>query len=118
MPATSRSRKHPRRSNPWQARLMIELGPDLQSLYVRALLAIARSDREIDVSEGARLDDVVKMRFPKVSVAELMFEPALRTDELLRGLGAETEGGPFRNTAIDPAELGRMFVEDALGIIA
>ncbi len=97
---------------------MITFEPELEVLYVRALIAVARADRTIDHQEGERIDQIVKKRFPTVSVAELMFEPALRTDELVKGLGAEVEGGPFRNAKIDPQELGRMFVQDALGVLA
>ena len=84
---------------------MATLDPDAQALYVRALLAIARCDREIDAAEGNRLDEVVKNRFPEVSVGELMFEPALRTDELARKVKPS-------------AEVAKMFVDDALGIMA
>jgi hypothetical protein len=85
---------------------MATLDPDTQALYVRALLAIARADREIDAAEGNRLDEVVKKRFPEISVGELMFEPTLRTDELSRKL------------ATPSPEIAKMFVEDALGIMA
>jgi tellurite resistance protein len=97
---------------------MADLDDETQALYVRALIAIAMADREIDANEGARLDEIVRKRCPGVSVAELMFEPNLRTDEVSRALRTEGEGGPFRSTKIDPHELGRMFVEDALLIIA
>lgn len=91
--------------------------PQVEELYVRALLVIARADREIDDNEGERIDTVVKRRCPGVSVGELLFERTLRTEDVLKGLGAETEGGPYRNTKLDPAELGQMFVADALEII-
>ena len=97
---------------------MSMLEPAIEELYVRALLAIARADREIDGAEGQRLDAVLRRRFPGVSIAELLFERTLRTEDVVKGLGAETEGGPYRNTTIEPAELGRMFVEDALAIVA
>jgi hypothetical protein len=98
---------------------MSQLEPEVESLYVRALLAIARADREIDAAEGERLDAVVRTRFPGAVVGELMFEPTLRTEDVVKGLGIEGEGGggPYRHTKIDPAELGRMFVEDALAIM-
>ena len=56
-----------------------------------------------------------------------------RERDLLRGFRADVEpdgsedvrwkragrdAGPYRNTRIEPAELGRMFVEDALAIVA
>lgn len=94
------------------------LEPQIEELYVRALLAIARSDRAIDGDEGQRIDAVLKARFPGVSLADLLFERTLRTEDVVKGLGIETEGGPYRNTTVDPAELGRMFVEDALAIVA
>lgn len=97
---------------------MSQFEPPVQELYVRALLAIARSDREIDGAEGERIDAVLRRRFPAVSIAELLFERTVRTEDVVKGLGVETEGGPYRNTAIAPAELGRMFVEDALAIVA
>jgi len=97
---------------------MVQFEPEIESLYVRALLAIARADREIDHSEGERIDAVIHRRFPTASVGELMFERTVRAEDVIRGLGAETEGGPYRNTKLDPAELGRMFVDDALAIMA
>ena len=97
---------------------MTQLEPEVESLYVRALLAIARADREIDSAEGDRLDTVVRKRFPHVVVAELMFERTVRTEDVVKGLGIEgDDGGPYRNTKTNPAELGRMFVEDALAIM-
>lgn len=96
----------------------MQLEPGVESLYVRALLAIARADREIDANEGERIDAVVRRRFPTVVVGELLFERTLRTEDVVKGLGVEGEGGgPYRNTKIDPKELGRMFVEDALAIM-
>jgi len=94
------------------------LEPEVESLYVRALLAISRADRENDPAEGDRLDAVVRRRFPGVVVGELMFERAVRTDDVVKVLGIESEGGPYRNTKIEPVELGKMFVEDALAIVA
>ncbi len=97
---------------------MSQLEPAIEELYVRALLAIARADRAIDGAEGQRLDAVLRARFPAVALEDLLFERTLRTEDVVKGLGAETEGGPYRNTNIDPAELGRMFVEDALAVCA
>ncbi len=95
-----------------------QLESGLEELYVRALLTIARADSEIDHAEGERLDVVIRARFPSVSVGELMFERPLRTDDVVKGLGVESEGGPYRNTKVSPAELGRMFVEDAFAIVS
>ncbi|MBA3462444.1 MAG: TerB family tellurite resistance protein [Deltaproteobacteria bacterium] len=97
---------------------MSQFEPPVEELFVRALLAIARADREIDGAEGERIDAVLRRRFPGVAIAELLFERTVRAEEVVKGLGAETEGGPYRNTTIPPAELGRMFVEDALAIVA
>jgi hypothetical protein len=98
---------------------MSQLEPAVESLYVRALLAIARADHEIDAAEGDRLDTVIRRRFPSVVVGELMFERNVRPEDIVKGLGVEGEGGgPYRNTKVDPKELGRMFVEDALAIMA
>jgi hypothetical protein len=97
---------------------MSQLEPQIEELYVRALLAIARADRAIDTDEGNRIDAVLRRRFPGVSLADMLFERTVRTEDVVKGLGIETEGGPYRNTKVDPAELGRMFVEDALAIVA
>lgn len=97
---------------------MSQLEPQVEELYVRALLAIARADREIDSAEGDRLDEVVRRRFPSVVVGEMLFERPVRTEDVVKGLGVEGQGGGHRNTKVDPAELGRMFVEDALSIVA
>ena len=96
----------------------MQLDPELASLYVRALLAIARADREIDSAEGSRLDAVIQRRAPGTSLADVMFMPALRTDELERALGTDTGGGPFRKSNVDPREVGLMFVKDALEVCA
>ena len=95
-----------------------QLEPGIEELYVRALLTIARADSEIDHAEGERLDAVIRARFPTVSLGELLFERALRTEDVVKGLGVESEGGPYRNTKVSPAELGRMFVEDAYSIVS
>jgi len=97
---------------------MSQLEPQIEELYVRALLAIARADRAIDGDEGNRIDAVLRRRFPGVSLADLLFERTLRTEDVVKGLGVETAGGPYGNTKVAPAELGRMFVEDALAIVA
>lgn len=96
---------------------MAQLEPQHEELYVRALLAIARADGEIDAEEGERVDAVVRRRFPSIVVAELLFERTVRTEDVVKGLGV-TEGGPYRNTALEPLELGRMFTSDALDIVA
>ena len=96
---------------------MSTIEPAVQELYVRALIQIARADSEIDAVEGDRLDRVVGRRFPGISVADLAFERPVKPDDVVAGLGGTGEGGPYRNTAIEPAELGKMFVTDALQIV-
>jgi tellurite resistance protein len=96
--------------------MAIQFDPELTRFYLRALLAVARADREIDAAEGVRLDAVIQRRFPGTDLGDVMFDGAIRTDELSKALGAEVEGGPFRNFKIDPKELARMFVEDAIAI--
>lgn len=95
----------------------VRLTPEVEQVYVRALIAIARADRDITSDEGARLGSVVERRFPGLAVDELLFEPTLRLDEVVKVLGGDGAGGPFRNAPLEPAQLGRMFVEDALQVI-
>src|SRR5687767_4991929 len=96
--------------------MAIQFDPELTRFYLRALLAVARADREIDATEGVRLDEVVQKRFPGTDIADVMFEGGIRTDELAKALGADSDGGPYRNFKADPKELARMFLEDALAI--
>jgi hypothetical protein len=74
--------------------MAIQFTPELAHFYLRALLSIARADREIDAAEGTRLDEVIRKRFPGTSLADVMFEPPLREAELIKNVDAE--GGPFR----------------------
>ena len=96
--------------------MAIQFDAELTRFYLRALLAVARADREIDAAEGVRLDEVVQKRFPGTDLADIMFEGGIRTDDLSKALGAESDGGPYRNFKVDPKDLAKMFVEDALEI--
>lgn len=97
---------------------MSTIEPAVQELYVRALIAIARADSEIDAVEGNRLDSVVSRRFgPNISVADLAFERPVKPDDVVQGLGGDGSGGPYRNTTIEPAVLGKMFITDALQVV-
>jgi tellurite resistance protein len=94
--------------------MAIQFTPELAHFYLRALLAVARADKQIDASEGTKIDAVIQKRFPGTSLADAMFEPPMREAELMKGVDAE--GGPFRTAKIDPREIARMFVEDALDV--
>jgi hypothetical protein len=96
--------------------MAIQFEPDLTRFYLRALLAVARADREIDAAEGARLGEIIDRRFPGTDLGDVMFDGAIHTNELALGLGAEVDGGPYRNFKVDPKELARMFIDDALAI--
>jgi hypothetical protein len=96
--------------------MAIQFDPELTRFYLRALLAVARADRAIDAAEGVRLGEIIDRRFPGTDLGDVMFDGAIHTNELAKGLGSEVEGGPYRNFQVDPKELARMFVDDALTI--
>ena len=85
------------------------LDRDLEQLYARALISIARAEGTIDSDEGARLGERIAER-SGLELADLLLERSLQPEELADAL----VGGPFRGASVRADEVGRALVEDAL----
>jgi hypothetical protein len=97
----------------------MQLDHEVARAYVRALIAIARADRQIDAGEGERLHHVIGRRFPGLDeLDELLFLPTVLPEQLASSLrGDSLAAGPFRRAHVEPLETARMFVEDALEVL-
>lgn len=88
---------------------------ELAALYARALVAIARTDEEINFEEGLRLQQCIADRCEvPLRIDDILVEPPLSPAQLaeyLRG-GA----GPFRGSS-HPVQLAEWLVLDGLSVI-
>jgi uncharacterized tellurite resistance protein B-like protein len=92
------------------------LDADVARLYARALVAVARADDEINVDEGHRLEAQIVARVPvPIPLEDLLLVEPLEHEAL--GEAIRTQAGPFRGGDIDPRELARMFVGDAVAVV-
>ncbi|HEX5060965.1 MAG TPA: TerB family tellurite resistance protein [Kofleriaceae bacterium] len=87
------------------------LDRDLELLYARALISIARAEGTIDSDEGARLGERIAER-SGLELADLLLERSLQPEELADAL--MRTGAPFRGASVRADEVGRALVEDAL----
>lgn len=91
--------------------------PAVAHLYARAVLAIARSDDEIDLEEGLRLRERIEARTGgPISLDALLLADPMGPAELVEQLRALV-GGPFRGSGMHPAELASMIVADGIAVV-
>jgi hypothetical protein len=88
---------------------------ELAALYARALVAIARTDDEINFEEGLRLQQCIADRCEvPLRIDDLLVEPPLSPAQLADYLGSGN--GPFRGSA-HPVQLAEWLVLDGLSVI-
>jgi len=89
---------------------------ELGLLYARVLVAIARSDQEIEREEGMRLVDRIERRCTiPLRLEDLLLEPPLSPEQF--HLQLSTHDGPFRGASLQPRELASVLVEDGVAIM-
>ena len=88
---------------------------ELAALYARALVAIARTDDEINFEEGLRLQQCIADRCEvPLRIDDVLVEPPLSPAQLadyVRG-----SSGPFRGSS-HPVQLAEWLVADGLSVI-
>ncbi len=90
------------------------LDRELSLVYARALVAIARSDHEIDFEEGLRLKQIIDKRCQEpLDLEDLLYAPTLGAAEL----AAMVEGGPFRGSSVHPMQLAHAIVVDGIAVV-
>jgi hypothetical protein len=88
---------------------------ELAALYARALVAIARTDDEINFEEGLRLQQCIADRCEvPLRIDDILVEPALSPSQLADYL--RSGSGPFRGSS-HPAQLAEWLVADGLSVI-
>jgi hypothetical protein len=88
---------------------------ELAALYARALVAIARTDDEINFEEGLRLQQCIADRCEvPLRIDDLLVEPPLSPAQLADYL--RSGSGPFRGSS-HPAQLAEWLVLDGLSVI-
>jgi hypothetical protein len=84
--------------------------------YARALVAIARADHAIELEEGRRLVERLRVRCSvPVHLEDLLLEPPLSPEQLAQQVS--DRDGPFRSAQIHPRELGAALIEDGVAIM-
>jgi hypothetical protein len=79
----------------------------------RAVLAIARADHVLGLEEGRRIVDLLEARGGlAIALADLLLEEPLEPAELVALQRAHAV--PFRGHGLQPGELARLIVDDAL----
>lgn len=92
------------------------LDGDIARLYAQALVAVARADDEINVQEGHRLEAQIRARATvPIPLDDLLLVEPLEHEALAEAV--RTQAGPFRGSDLDPRELARLFVGDALAVV-
>ena len=92
------------------------LEADLAQLYARALVAIARTDDQIELEEGLRLQQRIDARTgTTIPLDDLLLEEPLDPAQLAQVIGAST--GPFRGGSMHPGDLARLIVVDAISVV-
>ncbi len=88
---------------------------ELAALYARALVAIARTDDEINFEEGLRLQQCIADRCEvPLRIDDILVEPPLSPAQLAEYL--RSSSGPFRGSS-HPAQLAEWLVADGLSVI-
>lgn len=88
---------------------------ELAALYARALVAIARTDDEINFEEGLRLQQCIADRCEvPLRIDDILVEPPLSPAQLADYL--RSGNGPFRGSA-HPVQLAEWLVLDGLSVI-
>lgn len=92
----------------------LQLDDALVAVYVEALAAIARADREINPEEAARLSQVIAARSRQPVDPEALFFAAVTPEALA---AAVTGRNSYRDSGTSSArEIGRALVADALEV--
>ena len=91
------------------------LDTGLDHLFARALIAIARTDDQIGLKKGLRLQQRIALRVASpISLDELLLAEPLdphRLADSLRG------AAPFRGAGVHPGELAVMLITDAIAVV-
>jgi uncharacterized tellurite resistance protein B-like protein len=92
----------------------LQLDDALVTLYVEALAAVARADREINPEEATRLQQVIARRSNAPIDPEALFFAVVRPDVLASAVtGRDAYRGP---AGANPRDVATALIEDALEI--
>lgn len=92
----------------------LQLDDALVFVYVEALAAIARADREVNPEEAARLSQVIAARSRQPVDAEALFFASVTPDQLA---AAVVGRNGYRDSGTSNArEIGRALISDALEV--
>ncbi len=87
----------------------------LAQLYAQALVAICRADDHVVREVGARLQERIETRAGvAVPLEDLLLAEPLEPASLAGTVGTT---GPFRGAGVHAAELARLIVVDAVGVV-